>query len=106
MTLGFAALLKPKTAPAPRARGKSSRAYGAAVRSAVGRHKPRGVGRGRVTVTFSIGPMGALRGVNVARSSGNSKLDQAAVSAVRSAAPFPAPPSGAGQTYSLPIYFH
>ncbi len=105
MTLGFG-LLKPKTAPAPHARGKGSRAYGAVVRGAVGRHKPRGVGRGRVTVTFSIGPMGALRGVSVARSSGNSKLDQAAVAAVRSAAPFPAPPSGAGQTYSLPIYFH
>jgi protein TonB len=50
--------------------------------------------------------MGALRGVNVARSSGNRQLDQAAVAAVRSAAPFPAPPAGAGQTYSLPIFFH
>jgi protein TonB len=107
MALGFGGgLFKPKAAPAPRARGTSSRAYRAAVRAAVGRHKPRGVGHGRVTVTFSVGPMGALRGVSVARSSGNSQLDQAAVSAVRSAAPFPAPPSGAGQTYSLPIYFH
>jgi protein TonB len=107
MALGFSGgLFKPKAVPAPRARGKSSRAYGAVVRGAVGRHRPRGVGRGRVIVTFSIGPMGALRGVSVARSSGNSKLDQAALSAVRSAAPFPAPPSGAGQTYSLPIYFH
>ncbi len=107
MSLGFSGgLFKPKATPAPRARGKSSRAYGAVVRGAVGRHKPRGVGHGQVTVTFSIGPMGALRGVSVARSSGNSQLDQAALSAVRSAAPFPAPPSGAGQTYSLPIYFH
>jgi protein TonB len=107
MTLGFSGgLFKPKAAPAQRARGKSSRAYGAAVRDAVGHHKPRGVGRGRVTVTFSIGPMGALRGVSVARSSGNSQLDQAALAAIRSAAPFPAPPSGAGQTYSLPISFH
>jgi protein TonB len=107
MALGFGGgLFKPKAAPAPRAHGTSSRTYRAAVRAAVGRHKPRGVGRGRVTVTFSVGPMGALRGVSVARSSGNSQLDQAAVSAVRSAAPFPAPPSGAGQTYSLPIYFH
>ncbi len=107
MALGFSGgLFKPKAAPAPRAHGTSSRTYRAAVRAAVGRHRPRGVGRGRVTVTFSIGPMGALRGVSVARSSGNSQLDQAAVSAVRSAAPFPAPPSGAGQTYSLPIYFH
>jgi periplasmic protein TonB len=107
MTLGFSGgLFKPKVAPAPRGRGKSSRAYGAAVRAAVGHHKPRGVGRGRVTVTFSIGPMGTLRGVSVARSSGNSQLDQAALAAVRSAAPFPAPPTGSGQTYSLPIYFH
>jgi protein TonB len=107
MALGFSGgLFKPKAAPAQRARGASSRTYRAAVRAAVGRHKPRGVGRGRVTVTFSVGPMGALRGVSVARSSGNSQLDQAAVSAVRSAAPFPAPPSGAGQTYSLLIYFH
>jgi protein TonB len=106
MTLGFSGgLFKPKAAPAPH-RGKSSRTYGAVVRAAVGHHKPRGVGRGRVTVTFSIGPMGALRGVSVARSSGNSQLDQAALAAIRSAAPFPAPPSGAGQTYSLPIYFH
>jgi len=107
MALGFSGgLFKPKAAPAPRAHGTSSRTYRAAVRAAVGRHRPRGVGRGRVTVTFSVGPMGALRGVSVARSSGNSQLDQAALAAVRNAAPFPAPPSGAGQTYSLPIYFH
>jgi TonB family protein len=105
MALGLSRV-KPKAAPAPLEGGTSSRAYGALVRATIGQYKPRGVGRGWVTVIFSIGPRGALRGVSVARSSGNRQLDQATVTAVRNAAPFPAPPDGAGQTYSLPIYFH
>ncbi|MGB6969640.1 MAG: TonB family protein, partial [Methyloceanibacter sp.] len=108
MTLGFGGgLFKPPAQQAPTARAATPRAYGAAVRAAIGRHKPRAVGaRGKATVTFSIGALGGLRSVGVSRSSGNKQLDQAAIASVRRAAPFPSPPAGSNPTYSLQIYFH
>ena len=47
---------------------------------------------GLVTVGFMIGPDGFISGLTVVRSSGFSSLDEAAVVAVNSAAPFPPPP--------------
>ncbi len=108
MALGFGGgLFKPPAKSAPKARAPSPGAYGAAVRAAIGRHKPRAAGaRGKATVTFSIGALGGLRSVGVSRSSGNKQLDQAAIASVRRAAPFPSPPAGSNPTYSLQIYFH
>ncbi|MEM9734660.1 MAG: TonB family protein [Pseudomonadota bacterium] len=57
----------------------------------------RGVRRD-VVVRFVMASNGRLRGASIARSSGNSRLDKAALRAVRSAAPFPAFPAGFGRS--------
>jgi protein TonB len=82
----------------------SGPAYASKVWAALARHKPRAGQRGSTTVAFSIGENGALRGVHVGRSSGNSRLDQLALATVRNAAPFPPPPAGAA-SYSIRIDF-
>lgn len=48
---------------------------------------------GRVTLRFVISPEGALKGVRVVKSSGHADLNQAALEAVKRAAPFPPPPA-------------
>lgn len=82
----------------------SNAAHGRQVWAALARHKPRAGVRGSATVVFSIGEYGALRGVKIGRSSGNTRIDQLALQTVRSAAPYPAPPSGAA-TYTIRIDF-
>ncbi len=84
----------------------SAGAYAGKVHSAIARNR-RGIkgATGSATVTFTIGPAGFIRGARVSRSSGKQALDQAALSSVRGAAPFPAPPPGAKSTYSIQIYF-
>ena len=95
---------KPVVLSVPTAR-PSSAAYAGKVWSALARHKPRAGQSGSATVTFAIGQNGALRGVKVGRSSGNARIDQLALATVRSAAPFPPPPSGVA-SYSIRIDFH
>ncbi len=53
--------------------------------------------RGVARVAFLINPDGSLAWVRVLRSSGTSDIDRAARAQVRSAAPFPRPPSGTSQ---------
>ena len=67
--------------------------------------KPKVRGRGSVTVRFSVTGSGGLGGLSVARSSGSAEIDQAALSMVRRAAPFPNPPSGAQRDFRIPIDF-
>lgn len=62
-------------------------------------------GEGMVTVTFLVSPSGAASGIRVSRSSGNPVLDQAALDVVRRASPFPAPPSGASKSVTLPLRY-
>ena len=93
-----AAASKPATARA------SSGAYASQVWSRLARHKPRAGQRGSASVSFTIGEMGALRGAQIARSSGNARIDQLALQTVRGAAPFPAPPAGA-VSYTIRINF-
>lgn len=99
MTLGFG------RKPAPAAGKVSSGRYAANVRAAIGRHRPRVGGGGSATVAFSIGPGGGLQGVRVVRSSGKQAADRAAIATVRAAAPFPQPPAGINNTFSIQIYF-
>ena len=82
----------------------SNAAHGSQVWATLARHKPRAGVRGSATVVFSIGENGGLRGVRIGRSSGNTRIDQLALQTVRSAAPYPAPPSGAA-TYTIRIDF-
>ncbi|WP_305968117.1 MULTISPECIES: TonB family protein [unclassified Mameliella] len=65
--------------------------------------RPRVNARGTAVVAFSISSGGGLASVSLARSSGSSALDRAALGVVRSAAPFPQPPSGARRSFSIQI---
>lgn len=65
--------------------------------------RPRVNSRGAAVVAFSISSGGGLSSVSVARSSGSSALDRAAVRVVRTAAPFPKPPAGARRSFTIKI---
>jgi len=65
--------------------------------------RPRATSRGAAMVRFSIGTGGRLASVGLARSSGSSRLDRAALTVVRRAAPFPDPPAGAQRSFSVKI---
>ncbi|MCM2563176.1 TonB family protein [Lutimaribacter sp. EGI FJ00015] len=65
--------------------------------------KPRVNARGSAVVAFTIAPNGRLASVSLARSSGSSALDQAALRLVRGAGPFPSPPVGAQRSFSIQI---
>jgi len=65
--------------------------------------RPRVDGRGTAVVRFTIAPDGGLAGVSVTRGSGSARLDRAALTVVRRAAPFPRPPSGAQRSFSVTI---
>ncbi|GGB60217.1 hypothetical protein GCM10011316_35310 [Roseibium aquae] len=63
---------------------------------------------GDVVVTFTVASSGAVSAVRIARSSGSPAHDEAALSSVKRAAPFPEIPAAAGRsswTFSLPIRF-
>lgn len=82
--------------------------WGGKIRNRIDRARPRGTGRGSVTVVLSVGRDGALRSVGIAASSGQAALDQRAVQAVRAAGRFPAAPAGlvdAAYSFRLPIRF-
>jgi protein TonB len=64
---------------------------------------------GSTTVSFAVSSDGSLLSVTVSQSSGKASLDQAALAAVRAAAPFPPPPAGAGPAdlvFSLAFDYH
>ena len=59
--------------------------------------------RGEAVVAFRVASNGGLASVSIARSSGSSALDQAALRVVQRAAPFPPPPNGARRSFSVQI---
>jgi protein TonB len=83
--------------------------YAAGIRAKVARNKPSGLGRrGEVQVSFGVTPSGELGYANLAQSSGNPKLDEAAMEAIRRSAPFGPPPADAAPSqlrFSIPFYF-
>jgi protein TonB len=60
---------------------------------------------GVATVRFALDGGGAVTLADLAQSSGDRALDDAALAAVRRASPLPAPPTGAPRDYSAPIRF-
>ena len=77
------------------ARRAAASAWAAAIQKRIARHYayPRGTTReGRVRVAMVILPSGQLDRVSVVRSSGTAELDEAALAAVKRAAPFPPAP--------------
>ncbi len=83
--------------------------YAANIRAKVARNKPVGLGRrGDVEVSFGVTPSGELAYTSVAESSGNERLDAAALEAVRRSAPFGSPPADASPAqlrFTIPFYF-
>lgn len=65
--------------------------------------KPNVSARGATLIAFSIADNGALAALSVARGSGSSELDKAALRLVQAAAPFPPPPHGARRNLSIEI---
>jgi periplasmic protein TonB len=83
--------------------------YAAGIRAKVARNKPAGFGRsGEVQVSFGVTPSGDLSYASLTQSSGNERLDEAALEAIRRSAPFGPPPADASPAqlrYSIPFYF-
>ena len=83
--------------------------YAAVVRARVASRKPAGPGRrGTVVVIFGVSASGGLAFASISRSSGDPGLDGSVLTAVRGAAPFPAPPPGASarqRQFSMPFHF-
>ncbi|MEP1767832.1 MAG: TonB family protein [Sulfitobacter sp.] len=65
--------------------------------------KPRVNNRGTAVVAFSVSSSGGLAAASIARSSGSSALDKAALRVIRKAAPFPKPPKGARRRFTIKI---
>ena len=61
--------------------------------------------QGMVRVAFAIDASGAVLSARIARSSGNSDLDQAALDMVRRASPVPAPPPEVSRNITVPVQF-
>ncbi|MEL6466447.1 MAG: TonB family protein [Pseudomonadota bacterium] len=76
---------------------------GVVMRKISGVPRPRVRASSVATVRFVIARAGGLNSVSIARSSGNSSLDAAALQVIRQAAPFPAPPPGAQRTFTIRI---
>jgi len=83
--------------------------YAAGIRAKVARNKPAGIGRsGEVQVSFGVTPSGDLSYASLTQSSGNERLDEAALEAIRRSAPFGPPPADASPAqlrFSIPFYF-
>ncbi|MEO0401720.1 MAG: TonB family protein [Pseudomonadota bacterium] len=65
--------------------------------------RPRVGSRGTAVVAFRVASNGGLSAASIARSSGSAHLDQAALSVVQKAAPFPKPPTGAQRDFRVNI---
>lgn len=101
--------IKDKAATAGRGRSQeagnaaASNYPGMVLRKISGVPRPRVGARGTAVVAFTIAPGGGLSAISVARSSGSARLDRAALTVIRRAAPFPAPPPGARRSFSIRI---
>lgn len=101
--------------PAPQQTGLSSAArqslmasWASRIQGRIERARPRVQGAGSVLLRLTITRDGRLASVGLARSSGDARVDQAAIQAVQRAGRFPAAPDGltdASYAFSLPITF-
>jgi protein TonB len=83
--------------------------YARSVAEALSRSRPKGLpgAKGTAKISFQISTVGTVIGARIIASSGNPKLDAAAMAAVE-AVKFPPPPSGmtaAQLTYEIPYHF-
>lgn len=69
---------------------------------------PKGGDRGEVHVAFVVSRGGQVSNIAIVRSSGSSRLDEAALATVKRAAPFPPIPEAAGRStwpFTIPLAF-
>jgi protein TonB len=83
--------------------------YAKTIIETLARRKPRAIAgvRGTVRISFTVGQSGEVREARISRSSGQKVLDEAALSAVRSAK-FPVPPpalANGNLSYEVPYIF-
>jgi len=104
---GKATIEQKPRAPAAASAG-SVREYAKVVSQALAKTKPKGIGaQGIAKVRFTIAVSGRLSSVQIVSSTGDKKLDQKAIDAVRQAI-FPVPPQGmtvSQLTYEIPYQF-
>lgn len=84
------------------------RKYGLRVQKKIDSRKPKFIGQGRVVLLFGISRSGGLRYVRISQSSGNARIDRAALRAVRRSSPFPRPPADANMSqlrFIIPFTF-
>ena len=62
--------------------------------------------QGIATVSFNLTGSGSVASVRLTRGSGVATFDQEATAMVRRASPFPPPPSGKAQSFTVPVSFH
>ncbi|MBX9778496.1 MAG: energy transducer TonB [Xanthobacteraceae bacterium] len=82
--------------------------YRALVAGHLQRHKqyPAGArGEGRAVVSFSVDGSGRVTSSQVVGSSGNPAFDREVVAMARRASPFPRPPDGKGQNFTVSVRF-
>ncbi len=82
--------------------------WGGQIQARIARSRPSVDGTGRAIVRLSVAPNGRLVALGIARSSGNSAVDQAALSAVQRAGRFPRAPrqlTDASYSFSVPLTF-
>lgn len=88
---------KEKTATVSDAKRKSlARKWAQAVRARIAQRAPRGVGKGKAMVRMTVSADGKVSGISLLKSSGNTRLDQSALKAVRAAGRMPNAPAGLG----------
>ncbi|MGR3454800.1 cell envelope integrity protein TolA [Pseudooceanicola sp.] len=102
-----------RSAPQAMSRGQEQQlvaAWGAQVRARIESRKRHPGGRGgQVVLSLTVTPAGQVAGAGIARSSGNPRLDRAALQAVRSAGRMPRAPQGLTQgsyAFTLPMAFN
>jgi len=96
---------KSKTKSKSRESGNAAASnYPGKVYAKLNRTRQRSAGaRGVAKVQFNVSSSGQAVGVSIARSSGNARVDRAALAHVKRASPFPKPPSGAQTRFVIPI---
>lgn len=88
--------------------GRSNRDsnYPGIVRAHLARYKQSlGSSQGSATVSFTLSGSGGVAGVRLARASGVAAIDQEVQAMVRRASPFPPPPDGRSQSFTVPVSF-
>ncbi|WP_270726874.1 energy transducer TonB family protein [Shimia sp. Alg240-R146] len=76
--------------------------WGQQIRNRVARHAPKGVGKGRAIVGFTVAANGKVSAIKLLKSSGNARIDQAALKSVRLAGNMPRAPRGL-EVSSIPM---